>query len=56
MLTGESKPIKKSVNDKVIGGSVNGNSTLKVKVEHTGKDSYLSKVIKMVEDAQKTEV
>lgn len=54
MLTGESKPIKKSVNDKVIGGSVNGNSTLKVKVEHTGKDSYLSKVIKMVEDAQKT--
>jgi P-type Cu2+ transporter len=54
MLTGESKPIKKGVNDKVIGGSVNGNSSLTVKVEHTGKDSYLSKVIKMVEDAQKT--
>ena len=54
MLTGESKPVKKELNDKVIGGSVNGNSTLKVKVEHTGKDSYLNKVIKMVEEAQKT--
>ena len=54
MLTGESKPVKKEMNDKVIGGSVNGNSTLKVKVEHTGKDSYLNKVITMVEEAQKT--
>ncbi len=54
MLTGESKPVKKEATDKVIGGSINGNSTLKVKVEHTGKDSYLNKVIKLVEDAQKT--
>ncbi|EIA07318.1 copper-translocating P-type ATPase [Flavobacterium frigoris] len=54
MLTGESKPVKKEVANKVIGGSVNGNSTIKVKVEHTGKDSYLNKVIKMVEEAQKT--
>jgi len=54
MLTGESKPLKKGENDKVIGGSINGNSTLKVKVEHTGKESYLNKVIKMVDEAQKT--
>ncbi|CAM3782084.1 copper-translocating P-type ATPase [Flavobacterium gelidilacus] len=54
MLTGESKPIKKEENDKVIGGSVNGNGSLKIKVEHTGKDSYLNKVITMVEEAQKT--
>ena len=54
MLTGESKPVKKEEKDKVIGGSVNGNSTLKVKVQHTGKDSYLNKVITMVEEAQKT--
>lgn len=54
MLTGESKPVKKELNNKVIGGSINGNSTLKVKVEHTGKDSYLNKVITMVEEAQKT--
>ena len=52
MLTGESKPVKKEKNSKVIGGSNNGNGSLKVKVEHTGKDSYLNKVIKMVEEAQ----
>jgi len=54
MLTGESKPVKKEIDDKVIGGSINGNSTLKVKVEHTGQDSYLNKVIKMVDEAQRT--
>lgn len=53
MLTGESKPIKKEKGNKVIGGSVNGNGSLKVQVEHTGKDSYLNKVIKLVEEAQK---
>ena len=53
MLTGESKPVKKEVNAKVIGGSINGNGSLKIKVVHTGKDSYMNKVIKMVEDAQK---
>ena len=52
MLTGESKPAKKEVNDKVIGGSINGNSSLKVKIEHTGKDSYLNKVITLVQEAQ----
>jgi len=54
MLTGESKPVKKAAHDKVIGGAVNGNGSLKVKVEHTGKDSYLNKVITMVQEAQKT--
>jgi P-type Cu2+ transporter len=54
MLTGESKPVKKEKNDKVIGGSINGNGSLKVKVLHTGKDSYLNKVITLVQEAQKT--
>lgn len=54
MLTGESKPVKKEKNDKVIGGSLNGNGSLKAKVLHTGKDSYLNKVITMVQEAQKT--
>jgi len=53
MLTGESKPIKKEKEQKVIGGSINGNGSLKIKVLHTGKDSYLSKVIAMVNEAQK---
>lgn len=54
MLTGESKPVKKEVNETVIGGSINGNGSLTIKVEHTGKDSYLQKVISLVEEAQKT--
>lgn len=54
MLTGESKPVSKKKDDKVIGGSVNDNGTLKIKVKHTGEDSYLTKVIGMVKEAQKT--
>jgi len=52
MVTGESKPVKKKKDDKVIGGSVNGNSSLKVKVEQVGEDAYLSKVVNMVREAQ----
>lgn len=54
MLTGESKPVTKHKNDQVIGGSVNDNGTLKIKVRHIGEDSYLSKVIGMVKEAQAT--
>ncbi|MEO5562080.1 MAG: heavy metal translocating P-type ATPase, partial [Chitinophagaceae bacterium] len=54
MLTGESKPVQKTKDDKVIAGSLNGNGSLKVKVTHGAKDSYLSQVIKLVQDAQKS--
>lgn len=54
MLTGESKPVKKGTENKIIGGSINGNGSLKAKVQHTGKDSYLNKVITMVQEAQKS--
>lgn len=53
MLTGESKPVKKEKESKVIGSSVNGNGSLTIRVVSTGKDSYLNKVVKLVEDAQK---
>lgn len=53
MLTGESKPVKKSMDNKVIGGAINGNGSLTIKVASTGKDSYLNKVVTLVEDAQK---
>jgi len=53
MLTGESKPVKKAAHDRIIGGSINGNGVIKVKVEFTGKDSYLNKVITLVQEAQK---
>jgi len=52
MLTGESKPVLKQKDNSVIAGSLNGNGSLKVKVSHAAKDSYLSRVIKLVQDAQ----
>ncbi|MGE5436821.1 MAG: copper-translocating P-type ATPase [Syntrophothermus sp.] len=54
MLTGESKPVQKQKDDVVIGGSINGEGSLKVKVSKLGKDSFLSQVIKLVEEAQKS--
>ncbi|PRY11366.1 Cu2+-exporting ATPase [Pontibacter ummariensis] len=54
MLTGESKPVQKQQGDRVIGGSINGNGALQVQVVSTGKDSYLNKVINLVQEAQKT--
>jgi len=54
MLTGESTPVKKEKGDKVIAGAINGNGSFKVTVTHAAKDSYLSTVIKLVDDAQKS--
>lgn len=54
MLTGESKPVQKIKGDKVIAGSINGNGSIKITVSHSSKDSYLSQVIKLVDDAQKS--
>jgi len=53
MLTGESKPVLKVKGDKIIAGSLNGNGSLKISVLHGSSDSYLSQVVKLVEDAQK---
>ena len=52
MLTGESRPVIKERDSKVIGGSVNGDGAIKVKVTGIGKDSYLTKVINIVRSAQ----
>ncbi len=52
MLTGESIPVKKEEDSKVIGGAVNGDGALKVRITGTGSHSYLNKVIKLVESAQ----
>ncbi|BER92394.1 heavy metal translocating P-type ATPase [Atrimonas thermophila] len=54
MLTGESKPVEKAPKDKVIGGSVNGEGTLKIRVSKTGKETYLAQVIELVQKAQET--
>jgi len=52
MVTGESRPVKKSADDGVIGGTINGNGSLTIKVKQVGADAYLSKVIEMVKGAQ----
>lgn len=52
MLTGESKPVSKSQGAKVIGGSINAEGSITVEVKKTGKDSFLSQVIKLVKEAQ----
>ncbi len=54
MLTGESRPVKKTVNNKVIGGSVNGDGVLQVKIIGTGEESYLNMVITLVKKAQES--
>ncbi|HEY8897029.1 MAG TPA: heavy metal translocating P-type ATPase [Niastella sp.] len=54
MLTGESTPVQKGKDEKVIGGAVNGDGALKIQVTGTGNDSYLNKVIGMVQSAQST--
>ncbi|MBO0412205.1 copper-translocating P-type ATPase [Enterococcus hulanensis] len=51
-VTGESKGVQKNVGDTVIGGSVNGDGTIRVKVTGTGEDGYLAKVMTMVQQAQ----
>ncbi|HKK67804.1 MAG TPA: heavy metal translocating P-type ATPase, partial [Bacteroidales bacterium] len=52
MVTGESRPVNKSANDKVIGGTINGNGSLTISVDQVGENAYLSKVIDMVRNAQ----
>ncbi|WP_337675946.1 heavy metal translocating P-type ATPase [Dysosmobacter sp.] len=52
MLTGESLPVEKAEGSEVIGGSVNENGVLYVKVTRVGEDTTLSRIIRFVEDAQ----
>ncbi|NRA69975.1 MAG: cadmium-translocating P-type ATPase [Gammaproteobacteria bacterium] len=54
LVTGESLPITKSVDDSVIAGSVNGHGVLTVEVTALGADSSISQIIKLVESAQMT--
>jgi Cu2+-exporting ATPase len=54
MLTGESKPVGRKVGDEVIGGSVNGEGAITIRVEKTGDQTYLAQVIDLVRQAQAT--
>ena len=54
MLTGESKPVSKKSGAAVIGGSINGEGSLTIEVKKMGKDSFLSQVIELVQQAQES--
>jgi len=52
MLTGESMPVSKTVGDNIVGASINKTGSIKYKATKVGKDTALSQIIKLVEDAQ----
>ncbi len=52
LITGESLPVDKTIGDKVTGGSLNGTGLLHVKATRVGEDATLSKIIRLVENAQ----
>jgi copper-exporting ATPase len=52
MVTGEAKGVEKKAGVRVIGGSINGNGTIVVKVTGTGESGYLAQVMKLVGEAQ----
>ena len=54
MLTGESKPVEKAAGSKLIGGAINGEGSMTAEVQKTGKDSFLSQMIGLVEEAQQS--
>jgi len=52
MLTGESLPVAREKGDKVTGGTLNKNGVLTLRAEHVGQDTMLSRIIRMVQQAQ----
>jgi len=54
MITGESMPVKKELQSKVIGGTMNQTGSFVMKAEHVGKDTMLSQIVHMVAEAQRS--
>ncbi len=52
MITGESKPVSKEPGDDVIGGTVNGDGSLRVRIDATGDETTLAGIMRLVEEAQ----
>jgi Cu+-exporting ATPase len=56
MVTGESMPALRSVGEKVVGGTINIEGTIRVKASEVGEDTFLNRVIRMVEEAQGSKI
>ncbi|KAL6801146.1 heavy metal translocatin [Trichoderma sp. SZMC 28013] len=54
MVTGEAMPVQKRIGDNMIGGTVNGNGRVDFRVTRAGRDTQLSQIVKLVQDAQTT--
>lgn len=54
MITGESKPVSKGVGDEVIGGTINGEGSLRVRVTATGDQTALAGIMRMVKEARES--
>lgn len=54
MITGESQPVDKSAGDSVIGGTINGDGSLRVKITATGDDTALAGIMRLVDEAQES--
>jgi Cu2+-exporting ATPase len=54
MITGESKPVSKEPGDEVIGGTINGDGSLRVRVGATGEETTLAGIMRLVEEAQQS--
>jgi P-type Cu2+ transporter len=52
MITGESQPVAKGEGDKVIGGTINGDGSLRIRVIATGDETALAGIMRLVEEAQ----
>ncbi len=56
MVTGESMPVLREKGDEVIGGTINAEGTLRVQVKEVGENTFLNRVIKLVEEAQGSKI
>jgi Cu+-exporting ATPase len=54
MVTGESLPVAKTAGDAVVGGTVSGSGTLRIRAEKLGADSTLARIVDMVAHAQRS--
>ena len=54
MVTGESIPVEKSIQSKVVGGTLNGTGSFVMRAERVGADSLLSQIVRLVSEAQRT--